>query len=1135
MGDAPEVSPDTVADVPMTTAPPTTGTQPTPTVVEKQQKKLDELKENPIIKTSEFDNQKQKQKQSGSSIPFGCAILQKLFTDPIRDVIPTGTNCLPTASELVNGWDGAFNYSPVTWAEPLQLYNMNVIDTDEKVETGLGTRVSINNVTSSIGVPELTPFGVSLQNLILEDLSKPGAIRQLIPSKSLIDQASIASLLHITRTAGIIASVDEAPIMRLLLLHLTKAPIEWIRANTRIVQEIAYNVRLVSSKTNAEWSKAHSENQDGDIGLGTGTSTIWSRTLDEYVAMLNGQNDSNQLKKGNDIISLNDTVVVPVKSAWQGKSFLVPYIMAHTCTNWWNFARKITVTAESFNERDTFKQKHIIYYCFTRASTVIIKGTYKNVLLVITDSNRASFGTAGFKLNSLPGIAATRDGYADFAKVCHTWLGRHSDTKFSPLGTWEDTLNAYRHMCHTVGPNDLMRRMLVMCAELSTSYFAGWRTYTNGSGKKEVTKSLEVVNLIESDGDSDSDLSEPEENSDIPEEYKRRFRSKTGKRYADMGNHRTIVMMRKATETMQKTVDRSKTTLELVRRNFESLSADYNRTMATLKEMRSRERCLRRRVDYLNNKDDIAVLEEQEVFEDAYASMPLEDATKNLRDIQSDVHAFELENATLFENYDSAHDTLNSHKDLVDIYESQLNEMIDDFDTTTKNNVGADEPMIGPYVFNNSATSEMKIVGEMPDLADLTTAQRQKIVRAHSAWRYSPLGRFQQTSVTTKTASTNPAFGVISRETDQYNLCEANPMFRVLAHCDIFKISQNCDTEGFSFAFDMANFIMGSSVLLAAAANIMYLQIGVTLPDFNMISDDWQAIDPQTFDILAPLTRNFCISEFATSYRTTDADSWFADIQATIGITKAELTTWYSLYLPWWFVNSMIEKFSPEGAYASAIANHTSTLPVGDDPYGITGMQGYLIDVNCNPFDLSYWTATRAYERTVKHSYEGFFAIYLPTAHQNDMECNYVGWNAWRFGDNGTRFTKNGKKSKQLENWDKGVVELNCMVFPFSRAYMLQGNPKAFVTVLNRQPDTGKRSTQLTVRPIIWPDPKLLDWLGHGLLKIAPDLFTGNWIGAITKGVGHVANGIIDWASQKLKETDAHDGDHGDRQKTFLD
>lgn len=1134
MGDVHKNSPDQVADVITDLAPSTAGTEPVPAVVEKQQQILNDLKEKDQ-KTPELDNvKKTSTKATGTSVPLGCALVQKIFTDPIRDVIPTGTHCLPTSTELVNGWDGAFRYSPVTWAEPLQIFDMQIADTDEKMDTTYATRVSVNNMTSSIGSPALTPFGMAIQQLILEDLSKPGAVRQLIPTKSLIDQSSIASLMHITRTAGIVASVDEAPIVRLLLLHMCKAPIDWIRSNTRVMQEVTYNTRLIGAKTKITWTTAHSSNQDGDIGMESKTSTIYMRTLDEYVSMLNGQPDRNVLPDG---LSLNNVTVIPVKSSWQGKSFLIPYILAHTTTNWWNFACNIVIAGESFNEREDKKEKHLWYKCFMRASTVIIKGTYKHILLVVTDATRSAFGNAGYKLNNKPNVTASVAGNPDFAKIAHVWLGRASDATLGTAGTWEDTLNAYRHMCHTVGPDDLMRRLLVMCAELSTSYFMGWRTYTNGSGSKPAEVQVEVTELIDED-ESDSDLSDAEEEEEYSHEdsYVSRSRRNDRNKKTRCVNVRdcratiamvdTIASIRAAERSAQQMYDQTHDMNGCIYAAKDEIEAEIAELVDRLAEY-----CVRR--DWLEAHANDA---EEAEYNGPHEQMNLEAAQHAVKHTELSIIKTRKRSDIVIRNYNAAMDNLNLQRRTIETYGEQalgLQYVLDSMVMKTGGVEDDDIAMVGPYVFNQA--TDMSITLKMPDLIQLTSVQRKKIISALNTWRVSPLGRFQQTKVSCKTASSYPAFGAISDETDQYNLCEANSMFRVLSHCDIFQVSQNCDTEGFSFPHDLANYVLGTSVLIASAANMMYMQIGVPLVDFNMISADWESIDPRLFDILCPLTRNFCISEYAANGRATELKSWLTNITAAIGIEQKDVDTWYSLYLPWWFVNSMIEKFSPSGAFTSKVRDQTSTLPIGDDPYGVSGMQGYIVDVTCDSFELSYLSATRAYERAVKHSFEAYFTILLPDAHQNGMRATYVGWNAWKFADHGSAATKMKKKAKMLPDWEKGVVELNCMVFPSARAYLLQGNPKAFISISNRQPMTGKRSQQLTCVPIIWPDPKFTDWLGKGLLKIAPDMITGNWLGAITKGVGHIADGIIDWATSKVKEADASSSNGDSHQKPFLE
>uniref|UniRef100_A0A182ST83 Uncharacterized protein n=1 Tax=Anopheles maculatus TaxID=74869 RepID=A0A182ST83_9DIPT len=75
------------------------------------------------------------------------ALLAKLFAEPLRDPVPSGTQFLPCNTEkVVSEREGKeTQYSPVMWADPLFPLNITVGSTSSAIDRMPAVGVSVNN------------------------------------------------------------------------------------------------------------------------------------------------------------------------------------------------------------------------------------------------------------------------------------------------------------------------------------------------------------------------------------------------------------------------------------------------------------------------------------------------------------------------------------------------------------------------------------------------------------------------------------------------------------------------------------------------------------------------------------------------------------------------------------------------------------------------------------------------------------------------------------------------------------------------------------------------------------------------------------------------------------------------------
>ncbi|QMU95573.1 hypothetical protein [Bactrocera dorsalis toti-like virus 2] len=420
------------------------------------------------------------------------SIIAKMFTDPIPNPTPQGLEYMPSGTEVLrNKLEEDFTrYSPVMWADPLIPYEIKVVDGDVAPDDVTAIGVDVNNGFSKTPTLGLSALGIQIKTIVDAEISQTGAIRALMPVAGLKDQRSIATVMHMCDIdSG--PQLDEAALMRILLLQCATMDAYQQVYTSSAVNSFAINMCVKRADCSLTWTKCLDTSDKLQIGSATSTSNLYFRTIDEYAALISGNaTDGIYIRdKSKNRIDISDVVFVPVKSAWRGQAWLVPYILSFTTTTWWNHAItvdvKYTNTVAEKTAGNTMKARFM-----PRAATVYIPGSFTNICLIVTDSTRQSFPDNQDYI-VCRGITASRSGNFEFAEQAYAYLGRRVDTSVRGMAI-TDITQALNHMIEHMCTRTEFRQLQVKCAVLSTSRFNGFGCYPTPDAPAKAPESGET-------------------------------------------------------------------------------------------------------------------------------------------------------------------------------------------------------------------------------------------------------------------------------------------------------------------------------------------------------------------------------------------------------------------------------------------------------------------------------------------------------------------------------------------------------------------------------------------------------------------------------------------------------------------
>nr|QHA33715.1 putative capsid protein [Pisingos virus] len=421
------------------------------------------------------------------------ALLAKMFSEPLKDPVPSGTHFLPCDSEeLLTEREGkGSQYSPVMWADPLIPINFQAGSVASAIDRLPAVGCSVSNRFEPV-TPELTQEGTLLK-AIVDTEANPTILRSMISVKGMKDLSALICLLETSRRTGFQAMSDEAPLIRLGLLMHCLAPTSWMGYTTSCVQNVCANGYADMKNIKRTWTGAPTDSTKTEIGTGSGCSSLYWRTLGQYARLVSGSSilSDEFVDSANKPVSVESVKFIPVKMSWRGQSWLGPYILAHTTTKWWNHALKVDIPIV-VHDLKTAQNKAIVT-CMPKAATVYIPGSYKYICLVIVDVVEASFpATEIYYIGN--SYTATFTGNHDFGKVGHKIIGRDTSAPSNPA-TMTDCMAAWKVMCRGllshVNPGSIEMRLAV----LTTSRFAGFSVWTD-SAKPKGEKLSNYASLI---------------------------------------------------------------------------------------------------------------------------------------------------------------------------------------------------------------------------------------------------------------------------------------------------------------------------------------------------------------------------------------------------------------------------------------------------------------------------------------------------------------------------------------------------------------------------------------------------------------------------------------------------------------
>lgn len=393
-------------------------------------------------------------------------------------------------------------------------------------------------------------------------------------------------------------------------------------------------------------------------------------------------------------------------------------------------------------------------------------------------------------------------------------------------------------------------------------------------------------------------------------------------------------------------------------------------------------------------------------------------------------------------------------------------------------------------------------------------------------WRVNCFGMLCHTKVTVKTnTGASPSLRSISNYVTMYNVTEMADDIRILMVMGAFENYKSLPSAQLSVSnYDLMNNIYGHSVLLAAATNFSLAEVGMTLMDANKLSTIFRRSGygvAQWYNILKMMTDQFvCVDENIENSLFFESD-FIKDIGwITIHDDDTKVyDKWYSLFLPFWYVRSVAEKFGITMTYVETKSDFIPALIPNQDE---VDDYGFVEVYNCSA-GLSDWTDYNLMISTIAYDVRGRghmsmkrFGIMLPTPDLRDFSYSTIGW--WTYGGDGEWLTRELNRCRGMSNNSDrltvvktGVIDTLMVARPDIRWKWYKTNPRMFIEIgahQKRDDIDSRMRVDLTI-----PDP-FFDWLKQGVLNVAPYLATGDVWGAAAAGTIYV----LETGFDKLKD-----------------
>lgn len=402
-------------------------------------------------------------------------ILSMLYLDPIKSAAPIRSQKLPLLTESYNrNAQGYASASPITWTEGLSVLALDTSGTSRCVDVLEGIQTMVGS-GKRCPLPPKSTVGIQITELTGQSLGATGMRAFMSPANTL-DIMSVTSLLEIARNEGEVWSPPEDIFLRMNLLRMSLVKPSWYIHNTNVHRRMAMNAKMTHIKPEDDkWSMlTPPETSDPTkcvIGSKAGEVNCVLLTLTQYlkcVVLGTGGFLPNTVLK---ITIPTDHIVIPISSNDLKKpvSWMIPYIIAHTTTHWYNMALSFNTTITPV--KTATANAYLKMMVMNKASTVEVHKSTKSIVFVVVDSADQTFDTTRCLLITKDYKDRIKnDGaiYTGLPKLVHTWLGR-TGTKFGDHDT--DCAMAARRICEYYNCQGLKKRCESMAVEMTMKVF----------------------------------------------------------------------------------------------------------------------------------------------------------------------------------------------------------------------------------------------------------------------------------------------------------------------------------------------------------------------------------------------------------------------------------------------------------------------------------------------------------------------------------------------------------------------------------------------------------------------------------------------------------------------------------------
>lgn len=448
------------------------------------------------------------------SLPPSLAAMLKVFREPKRNIasaidsmrIERGTSQVSYADV------DATPITPLTYvdpARPVRIFCDEASNEDDKFDSQVPD-IPVSIVSVVHDTPEATRYTAltakaqDLQARSNASVNDSATLASYTPRAGLINSAPQRRVLS-QSDYDIQTCADEATLMRAYALMMMRAPPELLAQSTHLHSELQFLASSYSScvtRWTTSWTEAEIKDQcDGkNIPVQAHLQHPHDRKvicrvldLDEMLAATSADEAPKNTSRDKDgklkfDKAIEGELFIPVYYEWLNDTSIVPYIMAHTSSSWYQGAAVLQM--KLLDSRLVDKTKKVKVEGILEPSLYVIPGTFKRITLVVVDVVSDS---ALSPFMTLAGYFPIKDRFAgeDISPFFMNQLGRYTPAdnpvwKNMEAFNFNDCHTAVKRITslyHTPESATLVRSKAV---SLFGSIPMGHSVWTGGPGDKKV-------------------------------------------------------------------------------------------------------------------------------------------------------------------------------------------------------------------------------------------------------------------------------------------------------------------------------------------------------------------------------------------------------------------------------------------------------------------------------------------------------------------------------------------------------------------------------------------------------------------------------------------------------------------------